>query len=267
MPLCEPTLTGVCLGASQIGSRPILEFQFADFSTEATTQLGLNTGTWFFRSGSPAPVLLRFPCGGGLTLGPFHSGEFEGLWSRFPGLKLLYPATAQETFEALVAGYFDPNPCLVFEHKLHYWSRAGDIDFDGDLERVWRPRRYLEGDELTLVAVGAIANEAMAAVAKSGRSVDVWNPFVLAPLDIRPIAESVERTGRLLVVQEASETQGMGDRIVSLIVRGTTGRLLAAPRLLASPDVPVPFAPELESHCRPGIDRIRTSIDEMFETR
>lgn len=267
MPLCEPSLTGFCLGASQVGARPILEFQFADFGTEATTQLGLNTGSWYFRSGSPAPVLFRFPCGGGLTLGPFHSGEFEGLWSRFPGLKILYPATAQETFEALVAGFFDPNPCLVMEHKLHYWSRTGDIDFDGDLEQVWRPRHYLEGGELTLVAIGAIGNDALAAVAMSGRSVDVWNPFVLAPLDIRPILESVERTGRLLVVQEAPETQGLGDRLVSLIVRSTAGRLLGAPRLLASPDMPVPFAPELESHCRPGVDRIRTSIDEMLETR
>ena len=74
-------------------------------------------------------------------MGAFHSGEFEGLWSRFPGLKLLYPATAQETFEALVAGFYDRNPCLVFEHKLLYWSKSGDIDFDGDLAAVWRPRR------------------------------------------------------------------------------------------------------------------------------
>ena len=85
--------------------------------------------------------MLRLPCGGGLTVGAFHSGEFEGLWSRFPGLKLLYPATPQETFEALLAGFYDPNPCLVFEHKLLYWSRGGDIDFDGDLAAVWRPRR------------------------------------------------------------------------------------------------------------------------------
>ena len=145
MPLCESALVGFALGASQVGGQPILEFQFADFSTEAVTQLGLNASTWYFRSGRPAPLLFRLPCGGGLTMGAFHSGEFEGLWSRFPGLKLLYPATAQETFEALVAGFYDPNPCLVFEHKLLYWSKGGEIDFDGNLEAVWRPRRYTEG--------------------------------------------------------------------------------------------------------------------------
>ena len=155
MPLAESSIMGFALGASQTGAEPIIEFQFADFSTEAVTQLGLNTGTWYFRTGCPAPMLVRLPCGGGLTLGAFHSGEFEGLWSRFAGLKLLYPATPQETYEALLAGFYDPNPCLVFEHKLLYWSRGGDIDFDGNLQAVWRPRRYTEGTDLTLVALGA----------------------------------------------------------------------------------------------------------------
>ena len=140
MPLAESSILGFALGASQIGAEPIIEFQFADFSTEAVTQLGLNAGTWHFRTGCAAPMLVRLPCGGGLTVGAFHSGEFEGLWSRFPGLKLIYPATPQETYEALLAGFHDPNPCLVFEHKLLYWSRSGDIDFDGDLKAVWRPQ-------------------------------------------------------------------------------------------------------------------------------
>ncbi len=142
MPLAESSIMGFALGASQLGAEPIIEFQFADFSTEAVTQLGLNAGTWYFRTGCAAPMLVRLPCGGGMTVGAFHSGEFEGLWSRFPGLKLLYPATPQETYEALLAGFYDPNPCLVFEHKLLYWSRGGDIDFDGNLQAVWRSRRY-----------------------------------------------------------------------------------------------------------------------------
>ena len=85
MPLAESGILGFALGASQTGALPIIEFQFADFSTEAVTQLGLNAGTWHFRTGCPAPMLVRLPCGGGLTVGAFHSGEFEGLWARFPG--------------------------------------------------------------------------------------------------------------------------------------------------------------------------------------
>jgi len=264
MPICESGLVGFAIGASQVGALPILEFQFADFSTETATQLGLNAGTWYFRSGSPVPILLRLPCGGGLTMGAFHSGEYEGLWSRFPGLKLLYPATPQETFEALVAGFYDRNPCLVFEHKLLYWSKAGQIDFDGDLRSVWRPRRYTEGTELTLVATGAMVHDALAAVARSGRSVEVWNPFVLQPLEIGPIVKSVQKTGRLLVAQECGETQGLGDRIISLVVRQALAALKRPPKLVAAPDVPVPFAPELESHHRPNPDRIGAAIEQML---
>ena len=264
MPIGESGIMGFALGASQVGARPIVEFQFADFATEAVTQLGLNAGTWFFRAGRPAPLLMRLPCGGGLTMGAFHSGEYEGLWSRFCGLKLLYPATPQETFEALLAGFYDSNPCLVFEHKLLYWSKSGDVDFDGDLASVWRPRRYVEGDELTVVAVGAMVFEALAAAACSERGIEVWNPFVLQPLDLAPILESVEKTGRLLVVQEAAETQGLGDRMISWLVRQRRSALRCPPRLIAAPDVPIPFAPELELHCRPGAARILACIEQML---
>ena len=260
MPLAESSILGFALGASQTGAEPIIEFQFADFSTEAVTQVGLNAGTWHFRTGAAAPLLVRLPCGGGLTMGAFHSGEFEGLWSRFPGLKLLYPATAQETFEALVAGFYDPNPCLVFEHKLLYWSRSGDIDFDGDVEAIWRPRRYTEGTDLTLVALGAMVPLALAAATQSGCSVEVWNPLVLQPLEIGPIAESVKKTGRLLVVQESGETQGLGDRLVSLLARECFSALKAAPELISTPDAPVPFAPELEAAYRPNQEGIRRAI-------
>ena len=263
MPLCESALVGFALGASQTGGQPILEFQFADFSTEACSQLGLNAGTWYFRTGLPAPLLLRLPCGGGLTMGAFHSGEFEGLWSRFPGLKLLYPATAQETFEALVAGFYDPNPCLVFEHKLLYWSKSGEIAFDGNLEAVWRPRRYAEGTDLTLVAFGAMVHECLAVAARSPRSLEVWNPFVLQPMDIGPILESVGKTGRLLVVQECGAVQGVGDRVISLVCREAMSALKCPPKLVAAPDLPVPFAPELESYCRPNSHRIEAAVDQM----
>lgn len=264
MPISESGIMGFALGASQAGTRPIVEFQFADFSTEAVTQLGLNAGTWYFRSGSPAPLLVRLPCGGGLTMGAFHSGEYEGLWSRFPGLKLLYPATPQETFEALVAGFYDPNPCLVLEHKLLYWSKTGEIDFDGDLESVWRARSYVEGDQVTLVAFGAMIHEAIAAAEGFERAVEVWNPFVLQPMDLAPIIDSVRRTGRLLVVQECGATQGLGNHVISWVVRHGGMTWKCRPRLLAAPDVPVPFAPELEGYYRPNASRVTATIEQML---
>src|SRR5208283_6158639 len=96
--------------------------------------------------------------------------------------------------------------------------------------------------------------------AQLGISVEVWNPWVLQPLDIGPIAESVEKTGRLLVVQESGETQGLGDRLISLLTRECFQSLKTAPELISTPDVPVPFAPELEAACRPSQEKIRNTI-------
>jgi len=267
MPICESATVGFALGATQVGGRPIIEFQFADFSTEAVTQLGLNAGTWYFRTGSAVPMLLRLPCGGGMSMGAFHSGEYEGLWSRFPGLKVIYPATPQETYEALLAGFYDQNPCLVLEHKLLYWSRSGPIDFDGNLADVWRARQHREGTDVTVVAFGAMVHEAMLAATASRRSLEVLNPFVVHPIELGPILASVEKTGRLLVVQESGATGGLGHTVISRVV-GECGRALKCPpRLIASPDMPLPFAPELESDCRPGAARIEADVERMFEER
>lgn len=262
-PICEAASVGFCLGAASVGSKPILEFQFADFATEACTQIGLNCATWYFRSGAPAPILFRMPCGGGLSLGSFHSGEFEGLWSRFPGLKLLYPATPQETFEALIAGFFDPNPCVVFEHKALYWKNRQSIEFDGNVANIWRARTYRHGSDVTVVCFGAMVRECIQAAEATRFSVEVINPFCLQPLDIAAIERSVMKTGRLLVVQESSETRGLGDRIVSLVSQRCHAALLEAPRIVSFPDLPIPFAPELEMPLRPTASRIAEAIESM----
>jgi 2-oxoisovalerate dehydrogenase E1 component len=263
MPLAESAITGFALGASQTGVHPVVEFQFADFVTEAITQLGLNSGTWYFRSGCPAPLLIRLPCGGGVTLGAFHSGEFDGLLSRVQGLKLLYPSTPGEMFEALVAAHFDPNPCVVFEHKLLYTRAKGDVTFDGKLSGVWRPRRHAEGSRVTVVATGAMLEVAQSAAAKCSIDADIWNPYVLCPIRLEPIIESVNRTGRLLVVQEAAESAGMANNIVSLLCQKAFNALSAAPVVVSSPDTPVPFAPELELTHRPGIDRVAAALANL----
>ncbi len=263
MPISESATTGFILGASQTGARPILEFQFADFATEATTQIGLNTATWYFRSHREVPVLFRLPCGGGITLGAFHSGEYEGLWTRFPGIKAIYPFTCQEAYEAIVAGFYDPNPCMVFEHKLLYWSQSGAIDFNGDISNLLVPRRYHEGNDCTVVTWGAVAAHACACAREQKYSLDVWNPFVLSPLHIDPIIESVTRTGRLLVFHEDQTTRGFGNRIISVITQQAFKHLKAPPVLVSAPDTPVPFAPPLETHYLPNKEKLLNALNSL----
>jgi 2-oxoisovalerate dehydrogenase E1 component len=241
-----------------------VEFQFADFGTESVTQLGLNCGTWFFRSGCAAQMLVRMPCVGGITLGAFHSGEFEGFWSRFCGIKILYPVTPQETFEALVAGFFDPNPCIVLEHKLLYVSKGGDISFDGDISKVWRERQYSEGTDCTIVALGAMSDVALEAAKIANASADVWNPFVINPLKFDKIIESVKKTGRFMVVQESTNAAGLGDRFISIVSRECFSYLKKPPVLIAAPDMPVPFAPELEMLYRPAKELVAKEISQLI---
>lgn len=264
MPIAEAGIAGFALGASQCGAKPIIEFQFADFGTEAVTQIGLNAGTWFFRAHQGAQILYRFPCGGGVTLGAFHSAEFDGLWSRFPGLKLLYPFTPQETFEALVAGFYDPNPCLVFEHKLLYGSSTGDISFDGDVSNVFKSRSYSTGSDITIIGFGAMLKHVQTLASTLKYSMDIWNPFILNPFDLEPLIASVRKTGRLLIVQEAGVTAGIGATLSAKIVEEAFSSLKTAPRLIGAPDIPVPFAPELEKQYLPNIDTIREAITSMM---
>ncbi|KMQ51894.1 Branched-chain alpha-keto acid dehydrogenase, E1 component, alpha subunit [Chitinispirillum alkaliphilum] len=263
-PICESGTAGFCLGASQVNTRPVMEFQFADFSTEAVTQVALNSGTWFYRTGKSAPILFRMPCGGGITLGAFHSAEYDGLWTRFPGIKLLYPVTPQETYEAILAGFYDPNPCIVLEHKLLYWGNQGDIEFKGDISEVFRPRQYTQGEDLTIVAMGAMVEQALKVVNNNNYSASVWNPFILNPLNFEPVLKSIEATGRLLVIQESGETAGLGDRFISLAVQRCFSSLKCAPVKVSAPDTPVPFAKELEYTYLPGQERIRCAIEKIL---
>jgi 2-oxoisovalerate dehydrogenase E1 component len=264
MPIAESATVGFCLGASQSGKKPIMEFQFADFATNAVTQLGLNCGTWYFRTDLPAQILFRLPCGGGITLGAFHSGEFEGLWSRFPGLKLLYPVTPQEMFEALIAGFMDPNPCLVFEHKLLYSGKQGSVSFDGDYRSCMQPRKHREGEDLTVIAIGAMVEMVNKVAEKYNYSIELWNPFILNPLDTAPLIASIRKTGKLLVVQESGETAGSGNRILSLICREALDAMTIPPQLISSPDAPVPFAKELEQNHIPNTIKINNVIEKMI---
>lgn len=264
MPVAEAATVGACLGASQTGMLPIMEFQFADFATEATTQLGLNSATWFFRTDRPAQLLFRMPCGGGITLGAFHSGEFEGLWSRFPGLKVLYPVTPQETFEALIAGFIDPNPCIVLEHKLLYGGRQDEVKFDGNCTSLMQPRKYSDGFAITIVAIGAMVETVLSVVKQHNYSAEVWNPFILSPLNLEPVIESVRKTGRLLVVQECGASVGSGDTIIARVCKETFNKLHSAPRLVSAPDAPVPFAKELELSHIPNAVEINQAIAIMI---
>lgn len=263
-PLAESACTGYSIGLALAGHRPILEFQFADFATEATTQIALNAATFHFRSGASVPLVLRLPCGGGLTFGSFHSQELESLFLACPGLKALYPSTPQDACNAILAAYEDPNPVLVFEHKGLYRRGKAPIRWDPDYRSVWTPRLVREGDYATLVTYGemvSVAEEAATYFAEEyERSIEVWDLRCLSPLRLERIEASLARTHRLIVLHEGRRTHGFGAELVSRLVEKHFFDLEARPLRMASLDLPVPFAPELEQAFRPTRDSVVEAI-------
>jgi len=257
-PLAESACTGYALGLALGGHRVIEEFQFADFATEAMTQLTLNAATYYFRSGAKVPLVFRLPCGGGLTFGSFHSQELESALLAFPGLKALYPSTAQDAFDCLLAAYEDDNPVLLFEHKALYRRGKHALDWNPTYREVWGPRLVRAGAHATLVTYGEMVHLGTEAAAylesEYEKSIEVWDLRALAPLRLEAIRASVARTHRLVVLHEGRRTHGFGAELVSRIVEDNFFDLEAPPLRIASLDLPVPFAPELEAAYRPTRD-------------
>ncbi len=267
-PLAESACTGFALGLAMNGHRPIIEYQFADFITEAFTQLTQNAATLHFRSGASAPLVFRLPCGGGLTFGSFHSQELESTLLSIPGFKALYPSTPQDAFNALLAAYEDDNPVLLFEHKALYRKGRSPVAWDPDYRSVWKPRHVRSGTHATFVTYGDMVQlgERLAEYFESEyeRSFDLWDLRALSPLDLSPIADSLARTHRLIVLHEGRLTHGFGAEIVARLCSSHFFSLEAPPLRIASLDIPVPFAPELEAVHRPCFDTAVSRIADWL---
>ena len=259
-PLAESACTGYAIGLAVNGHRPIEEFQFADFSTEAVTQLALNAATLHFRSGAACPLVLRLPCGGGLTFGSFHSQELETLFLSLPGFKALYPSTPQDAFDAMLAAYEDNNPVILFEHKALYRRSRQPVVWNPDYRGVWQPRHLRQGDFATFVTYGEMVHLAGEAcdylTGEYELTFDLFDLRCLAPLQLDAIKASLARTGRLIVLHEGRRTHGFGAELVARLAEEHFASLKAAPLRIGSMDIPVPFAPELEHAYRPSRDKI-----------
>ena len=259
-PLAESACTGYAIGLAVNGHRPIEEFQFADFTSEAWTQLTLNAATMRFRSGAKCPMVFRLPAGGGLTFGSFHSQELESVLLAMPGLKGLYPSTPQDAFNALLAAYEDDNPVIIFEHKALYRRGRAPVAWDANYRDVWSPRHLRQGGHATFVTYGEmvhLAEEACAYfAAEYEQTFDLFDLRALAPLNLDKIEASLERTGRLIVLHEGRRTHGFGAELIARLTEKHFAALKTAPLRIASLDLPVPFAPELEQAFRPTREKI-----------
>jgi 2-oxoisovalerate dehydrogenase E1 component len=249
-PIIESGALGCALGLALDGFRPVVEMQFGDFISCGFNQIVNNLATTFYRWGSPVPVVVRAPVGGGMGAGPFHSQNVEGYFANVPGLKIVAPATPADAKALLLAAIDDPNPVLFLEHKALYRSAKGPVPTGRTPGVIGEARIARPGRDATVVTYGAGVVWALEAAAElagtDGYEVEVVDLRSLRPWDRATVLTSVERTGRVLVLHEAPVTGGFGAEIAATISTEAFSSLDAPVARLGALDTPVPFNRTLE---------------------
>src|SRR6187455_175725 len=219
-PLSETAIVGSCTGAALMGLRPVAEMQFADFVSCAWDHLVTIAAKQFYRAGTPVPIVVRLPSGGGFSGGPFHSQNPESSFAHIPGLKIVCPATPADAKGLIASSIEDANPVLYFEHKHLYRRIKDEVPDERYTVPFGQARLHREGDDITVVTWGAMvytADEAANTLAEEGVSVEVVDLRTLIPWDKEAVLKSVEKTSKVLVLHEDTRTGGFGAEIVATI--------------------------------------------------
>lgn len=257
--LGEAAIIGAASGAALVGMRPVAEMQFADFVTNGFNQLVNISAKYHYRNFVSIPMVVRLPTGGGIHGGPFHSVNPEAWFFHVPGLKLVAPSTPHDAKGLIKAAVRDPNPVLFFEHKYLYRHAKGEVPQDDYIVPIGKADVKRPGRDITVITyhVGVQwASEAAEILAKEGVQVEVVDLRTLLPLDKETILNSVKKTGKVLILHEATLTGGIGGEIAALISEHAFQYLDAPIMRVASLDTPVPYAPTLEDYFLPNAKKV-----------
>ena len=263
-PISEEAIIGGAVGAAIVGMRPVCEMQFADFVACGFDQLVNVAGKLHWRLGLAAPIVVRLPSGGGFAGGPFHSQNPEAWFMHAPGLKVLAPSSAHDAKGLLLAAIADPNPVIFLEHKHLYRRVRGEVP-EGSYQTPLCAQTVRDGDDLVVIAYGAMVHAALEAAAEiEEASVRVLDLRSLVPLDERAILDAVRECAKVVIVDEANYTCAAGAQVASLIAQYGYEDLDGPVVRVATPDVPIPFAPALERAVLPSAERIRDACRELL---
>ncbi|MDN5351868.1 MAG: hypothetical protein PWQ12_787 [Clostridiales bacterium] len=265
-PISEAVIAGAAAGAAVTGMRPIAELMFMDFSTIAMDSLVNQAAKMRYMFGGKAkvPMVLRCPAGSGTGAAAQHSQSLEAWFCHVPGLKVVTPSTPADAKGLLKAAIRDDNPVVFVEQKLLYRQKGMVPEEDDFILEIGKADIKREGSDVTVVVYGRMLQRALEAaeiVAKEGIDVEVVDPMTLVPLDKETIINSVKKTGRAIVVNEAVKTGGYAGEIAAVIAESDAFDYLDAPVLrLAGKDVPIPYNPDLEKAVVPSVNEIADAI-------
>lgn len=265
-PIAETGLVGAAVGAAMSGLRPVAEIQFMDFVSCAFNQLTNFAATCRFRWQAAVPLVVRGPAGGGVHAGPFHSQCVEAFFFNTPGLRIAIPGTPEDAYRMLLGAIEDPDPVLFLEQKALYRTLKGPVDLDADPLPLGKAATRRSGEDITLISYGAMLQRALGAaeeVAQEGIECEVLDLRTLSPLDREAIVTAAKKTGKILVVHEATTTGGAGGEIVATIADLAFDYLDGPVRRLGALDIPIPYAGPLEDAALPSVRSIAEEIREL----
>lgn len=266
-PISEDAIVGAAIGAAIEGMRPIIEMQFADFSTPGFNQIVNHAAAFFWRTRTPCPITIRLPSGGTAGSGPFHSQSIEAIYAHYPGLVVMTPATVEDAYSMLLEAVAIDDPVIFCEHKYLYYHLKAD-GLPTEALPTGKARVARAGRDLTIVAYSAMVHEALAVaeeLAAEGTEIEVVDLRSVKPLDTDTVMASVARTGRLLCVGEAWPWGGVTAEVIARVASEGFALLDAPPQRLNAKDTPVPFHPNLWAVHRPTARSISAAARRLLQ--
>src|SRR6187455_3494445 len=256
-PLAEAGILGTAVGLCMAGWRPVVEMQYDAFSYPSLDQLINHVGRyrWRTRGKMSFPLTIRMPYGGGVRAPELHDDSPETYYVHTPGVKVAIPATPADAKGLLAAAIRDPDPVVVLEPKLHYRTARGEVPDGEHVVPLGKARLAREGDDVTLVAYGAMVGVCERAADELDASVEIVDLRSLRPLDERTLLESVAKTGRVVLVQEAPRTAGFAAELAAVIAEKAILDLQAPVVRVTGYDVPYPYW-QIEDAYMPSVARV-----------
>ena len=268
-PITESAIMGAAAGAAMTGLRPIAELMFCDFMGVCFDQIFNQAAKFRYMFGGKAetPLVIRTMFGAGLRAAAQHSQSLYNIFTAVPGLKCVIPSNAYDAKGLLIQAIRDNDPVMFFEHKSLY-DHESDVPDEAYTIPFGEANITREGDDVTIVAFARmlhIANGVADELAKDGLSVEVIDPRTTSPLDEESILESVEKTGRLVIVDEGGPRCGMAADIAAMVAQQAFGALKGPIMQVTAPHTPVPFSPILEDLYIPGPEQVVAAVQHVMQ--
>ena len=267
-PISESAIMGASLGSALMGLRPVPEIMFIDFTPQCFDYLTNQAPKVRYMCGGQVeklPLVIRTTSGGWIRAAGQHSQSLEGWFTQVPGLKVVMPSTAHDAKGLLTASLRDNNPVLYIEHKVLYGS-SGPVPEEEYLIPLGQAEVKKEGTDVTLISYSLMLQKTLAAaeqLAGDGVSAEVVDLRTLSPLDHDTLSQSVRKTHRAVVIQEAYESAGVASQVIKSLMDSSFDYIDAPIKTVAAADTVIPFSPNLEDNMLPNEDKIIQAVKEI----